>query len=180
MAGAHATPVLQMDVNGKLTGATGVDVDGTLYDVQFLDGSCISLFSGCPLFTEFTFNTVPSAQRAGQALSEQVFLDGLHLFDTVPEATFGCELHEQCVILISAFYTGGLRAGGGVFWNSSVEASDGFGEFGIDIDFDTTFWRDAVYSVWSAHSVPSPATLPLLGIGLFALVCARHRRTLRV
>ena len=34
-------------VDGQLMGASNVSVDGSLYDVQFLDGSCIDLYNGC-------------------------------------------------------------------------------------------------------------------------------------
>jgi opacity protein-like surface antigen len=34
-------------VGGQLHGAFGVDVNGSLYDVEFLGGTCIELFDGC-------------------------------------------------------------------------------------------------------------------------------------
>ena len=34
-------------VGGELRGASGVDVGGTLYDVEFLNASCETVFSGC-------------------------------------------------------------------------------------------------------------------------------------
>ncbi|GJL55697.1 MAG: hypothetical protein NPIRA02_28290 [Nitrospirales bacterium] len=36
---------LTMD-GGKLTGASTVNVNGVFYNVEFVDGSCVSLFSG--------------------------------------------------------------------------------------------------------------------------------------
>ena len=64
---AHAV-TLQINGIGILTGATDVDVDGTLYDVQFLDGSCISLFDGCDNATDdFAFTTNADALVAAQA-----------------------------------------------------------------------------------------------------------------
>ena len=50
--------------------------DGNLYDVQFLDGSCISLFNGCDDVSDFTFQTQAAAILASQALLDQVLLDG--------------------------------------------------------------------------------------------------------
>lgn len=41
---AFAMPTLIIDGGGQLTGATGVDVGGTLYDVTFMDGTCIAMF----------------------------------------------------------------------------------------------------------------------------------------
>ena len=44
-------------LGGQLMGASGVDVGGSLYDVQFLDGTCIDLYSGCDDVSDFTFQT---------------------------------------------------------------------------------------------------------------------------
>ena len=78
-------------VNGQLLGASGVDVDGTLYNVEFLDGTCIALFNGCDESTDFTFQSEATADAAGAALMDQVFLDSaLGLFDSNPELTAGC------------------------------------------------------------------------------------------
>jgi hypothetical protein len=38
---------------GQILGASGVDVGGTLYDVEFLDGTCIALFSGCDEVSDY-------------------------------------------------------------------------------------------------------------------------------
>ena len=45
MAGGAQAATLNV-VGGQLMGASGVLVDGSLYDVQFLDGTCIDLYSG--------------------------------------------------------------------------------------------------------------------------------------
>ena len=54
---ASTAAILQVNSFGILTGATEVDVGGTLYDVTFADGSCNSLFNGC-VSSAFTFTTV--------------------------------------------------------------------------------------------------------------------------
>ena len=46
--------------NGILTGATGVNLNGTLYDVEFVDGTCEALFNGCDSFEDFTFGVAGS------------------------------------------------------------------------------------------------------------------------
>lgn len=38
---------LIIDADGELSGATGVDIGGLLFDVRFVDGSCITVFGGC-------------------------------------------------------------------------------------------------------------------------------------
>jgi hypothetical protein len=42
-------------IGGQLHGAFGVDVGETLYDVEFLDGSCITLFNGRDSLGDFAF-----------------------------------------------------------------------------------------------------------------------------
>ena len=46
-SGAGAAVRLEIDGAGQLTDATGVDVDGSLYHVEFVDGTCAALFVGC-------------------------------------------------------------------------------------------------------------------------------------
>jgi len=83
---ATAAPILQV-VGGELMGATGVDVGGTLYDVAFVDGSCIGQFSGCDnASADFAFTTDSAAFDATLALLDQVFLDGPSgAFDSQPD-----------------------------------------------------------------------------------------------
>jgi len=84
--------------NGQLTGATGVDVDGILYDVQFLDGFYSDTFQD-----ESDLDTTSEAQARlfGQALMDQVFVDTAEgLFDSDPELTFGCGNLNECIVWI--------------------------------------------------------------------------------
>ena len=80
---------------GQLLGAFGVDVGGTLYDVEFVDGTCTDLFAGCDEAADFTFTTMTDAGLASAALQNQVFLDAAEgAFDTVPELTAGCASND--------------------------------------------------------------------------------------
>jgi hypothetical protein len=91
---------LQIDGNGILTGATNVDVGGTLYKVLFVDGTCAAVFTGCYSGSDFAFTSESAAQIASQALLAQVFLDGAQgVFDSVPHLTFGCPLPFFCLAL---------------------------------------------------------------------------------
>ncbi len=85
-------------IDGQLHGAFGVDVGGTLYDVEFLDGSCVELFTGCDELSDFTFPDEASAALAAQALLDQVFVDGVGgEFDSDPGLTEGCDAGpNQC------------------------------------------------------------------------------------
>ena len=42
----QAAPILQVQ-DGILTGAKYVEVAGAYYDVEFSDGTCIAIFTGC-------------------------------------------------------------------------------------------------------------------------------------
>ena len=72
--------------DGLLTGATGVNVDGSLYNVEFLDGTCASVFGTCATFS-FAFQTQATAQLAAQALLDQVLLG---VYDDKVTLTLGC------------------------------------------------------------------------------------------
>jgi hypothetical protein len=69
-------PVVSGNIGPKLIGASGVIVDGRSYDVQFLEGTCFSLYNGCDDVSEFTFQSQAAAILASQALLDQVFIDG--------------------------------------------------------------------------------------------------------
>jgi len=84
---SYATPVLQVDIAGILTGANGVDVGGALYDVTFSHGSCVDLYSGCDQLSDFTFTDGFDAVAASQALLDQVLVG---VYDSDPSRTRGC------------------------------------------------------------------------------------------
>ncbi|HIF07614.1 MAG TPA: DUF1566 domain-containing protein, partial [Gemmatimonadetes bacterium] len=96
----HSGPTLAATLHvegGQLLGAFGVDVGGTLYDVEFVDGTCTDLFAGCDEAADFTFTTSSAARAAGQALLDQVFVNsGLGLFDDDPTLTNGCSSADFC------------------------------------------------------------------------------------
>ena len=76
--GHGATPIV---VDGELRGATGVEVLGIFYDVEFGDDGGANPFRG----------DRDAAEAASQALLDQVLLDGpLGAFDSQPELVRGC------------------------------------------------------------------------------------------
>ena len=164
---------------GELTGATGVDVAGTLYDVSFVEGTCPQVFEGCNEDFDFAFVRFADATIAAQALLDQVFVDGpLGNFDTDPTLTFGCEP--------SSF---GCSAWIPVSPDPAIVAAENHAGFGDLVPSfllypaghaDNTSDRPpAVWARFEPSAVPEPASIALLLIGGFALaiVCGRTRQS---
>ena len=164
-------------VGGQLVGASGVDVGGTLFNVEFLDGTCLALFSGCDSASDFTFNTASSAEAASQALIDQVFLNTfLGAFDSDPEFTSGCSDPNECVALtpyqLSSEFPGSVDA-------ASVTNSDSFSSYPDSVQLwtalgatvDLTLGTQFTFARWSI--VPEPTAALLLGFGIAVLSIRR-------
>jgi hypothetical protein len=76
-AASASAATLNVSGGGQLLGASGVIVDGSSYNVELLDGTCIDLYNGCDSFSDFTFQNEAGVVLASQALLDQVFLDGV-------------------------------------------------------------------------------------------------------
>lgn len=161
----------------ELQGATGVKVDGKLYNVEFLDGICADLFDGCDDAADFTFTTSTDALAAAEALLEQVFIDGIspNLFDTDPELTRGCGSATRC----QAFTPFAIDAFALAFGSADNWAPPTADEFFLAAvagaggsSFDTTPNPGFTWARFS--EVPAPGSLTLLGAGLLALGWARR------
>jgi PEP-CTERM motif len=183
-ANANVAAVLQVDANGKLSGATGVDVSGARFDVRFRDGTCIALFSGCDAASDFAFQTEPSAIAAAQALLDQVFLDGpAGQFDSVPALTRGCGPFlgfALCDVLIPSAVlndktTGTIASNAAPGIPSTPDHVSIYGGLLNDMDLgeDDPFRTFAVFRPQAA--IPEPGTIASLGVGLLALVLTRRR-----
>ncbi len=153
-------------VGGQLTGATDVIVGGTLYDVIFLDGSCITLFTGCNEPSDFTFSNALHAAMASSALLNTVMTDTWRgHFDTDPELTEGCESHALCEILTpywSPFFGASARSAS----NADSEFDDGVF---VSPFFEPEDYRGNPARAWASWThvapIPEPATFVLLGTG---------------
>ena len=158
---AHAAHLL-IDAQQKLYGAQQVNVDGTFYDVLFIDDSCTSLFAPCNAVSDFTF-TESGSLLASQALLDQVFIDAPieGLFDTDPEVTKGCTNPGVCLVVTPFGFNELGRVLAGFANNDQFEASDAANIGVLDTTVDLSIATTAVYAVWSASEVPLPGSLVL-------------------
>jgi hypothetical protein len=188
-----AAATLNVDANGILTGASGVTVGTNIYNVEFLDGSCVSLFSNCAAdpatssLPPFAFTTLADAIAAGDALLLQVFVDGAQgNFDTVPGSTRGCAPGvTRCFQAIpfelrDPFEFVEIVFGGSLNDSGDMDRTD-FSFFTANIA-DFTNFDDFVYARWTEVTlIPLPAGAPLVlsGLAAFGALQWRKRRERR-
>lgn len=184
---------LVIDTNGNLTGAIGVQVNGSYYDVTFDDGTCVGLYSGCDQQIDLVFHSEEDAIAASAALSNQVFVDtAAGLFGTDPELTEGCEYLRNCDVLTPYFIDADYvdpygqhyavldavaltNNWGTLGYNTIWDFRSGYGS-PIGLSYDTSDSSYRTYAVWSASIVPIPAAAWLFGSALAGLGWARRRQ----
>lgn len=171
--------ILNVDSAGQLIGAQNVDVNGTLFNVTFRDGSCASLFDGCDSASDFSFQSESDALAATLALFDQVLIDGPDgNFDTGIDDILGCTSNLIC----QSFIPFSLSSSGDVqlyFVDNRVTANITTSVGIQPIDLDTiplTSVNFVQFALVDTIAVSEPATLLLFGIGLVGLTGMRRRR----
>ncbi len=157
---------LLINPDGQLTGATGVIVNGELYDVTFEDDRCSTIFDGCDFNTKFPFQGIGEVQSAALALLQQVIVDTAEgNFASEPGLIYGCPdevRFSKCAIITPRNVYSGFSGISVVnltrnFDNGEDGCSTGCYEISGDVrtigfdtsDFDNTHISDKVYAKWT-------------------------------
>lgn len=166
---------------GQLLGATGLIVNGALFDVAFVDDSFENAFNNTVPLIHDTLN---EALAFGNILNGNVFLDDTSgQFDTKPNLISGCNNSIVCFIRIP--YE--LAQGAGSIVNANtVNVNNYSDELKDKVTFTATFPTDdnfaaygnnvyAVFSPSQVAPVPEPATYMMFLLGLlFVFTAYRH------
>ena len=179
-AGSVSAATLIVDGNGILTGATGVTVGSNTYNVTFADGNCTSVYGGACSTSYFDFTNAADATSAGQALLDQVYLDGPQgNFDTVTNKIFGCSYSGGCLTNI-AYATNSSNALIARVSNTPNETGDTVTTTTYNAahttanDVNINYAR-FIFTGAAVSDVPEPATWALM-VGGFGMIGAAMRR----
>ena len=163
-SGAHAAaPEV---VGGELVGATGVNVGGSVYDIQFVDGSCIDVYDGCDDVSDFPFATLGDATLAAEALLDQILEDtAAGDFDTFPDTVFGCTNVAVCGAQIPFALPDATNVTITSAVNSSVEENDAVVELDWERAEDFAAGPLAEFASWVVWT-PVPPAVPDVALGV--------------
>lgn len=120
------------------------------------------MFGGCDEAADFVFQSPTYADAASWALLDQVFLNGVGDFDTVPGLTTGCGDGSLCFAHTPyEVYASGevLCVGTYVAANYSVETNDTVFFDGFPGSNDLTSGSQNTWAVWTRHTPQTPQAL---------------------
>lgn len=170
---ANAVPIVQGPLSA-VSGITGLDVDGTLYDVTFVNDSYNNVFSSS---TPTFFGDGASAQAAAIAmvnvfnsLSVTGILDltdinGSPIYIDIPTAES-----------VGFYDTWSAFLPSGATWDSGFTAGVLGGDFSQISTAFATFTLASGSGNGGSTQVSEPATLALMSLGLFGLGFMRKRK----
>ena len=177
-ANVNANPILNVDHDGILMGATRVMVAGKLFDVEFADGECGGIANLCDTPSNFMFNTSEAARAASQALLDQIFLD---IYDENYTLTNGCQNliwdRSMCAILTpyeTQFIDPYVFIKTEMLINGITNELQSFGLLGTDST--KTTWDYATYAIWRECVETPESNLNFVFLLAVALLLLRRSR----
>lgn len=180
-SGNTLAATLVTDGSGQLLGVDGVDVNGTLYNVDFLEGSCYTFFAPCLSNDDLDFD-ITLALDASWALKEQAFdVPEWSLYTSNPSMTNGCEDLYGCTIF-TAYSVNSDPMGNAQYFNGDgLFFFDTVNTCGLCYRADdTTTNPTTVFAIWEEASGPSPVPVPaaawLFGSALAGLRMLSQRK----
>ena len=152
----HAMLVLQV-TGGQPTEATGVEMSGILCDVESLDRSCSTLFTGRDAITDTAF----TARNESSALEDQVFKYNAILgdFDTNPSLTTGIASTIGEIIVTPYAFPTGTNVSIAFFTNDNFESNDSIGTSNIFRTSTLALNNSAARALWELTPVTAPSPL---------------------
>lgn len=165
------TRIFEGDV---LAGADSVDVQGTLLDVRFYDGSCVAVFTGCDEGDDFLFGSMgsPTPRDAARSLTREVLGRNSDIQSPYIGPVLGCTDVFNCDFIAPYSIDARRQVVSGIAAVNKV-SSYGFTVTALSSTLDTSTLDDEVYARWSLSPIPEPSPAALMLVGLLAL---GHRR----
>ena len=165
------------DADDQLISIQGIEYRGSLYDVEFVDGRCTELFSGCDDLSDFTFQSGRDAGGMANLLKNDIILNRPEgAFDSNPALTLGCTFSVQCQMIIPFGFTSTGEFRYAAFLNGRTdtviyEALSPTRD--LAIEGTRTFARFSPATATGA--VPEPSTWALLILGFFCVGAGLRR-----
>ncbi len=173
----YASPIA-VESGTQLGGINGIDIGGTLYNVEFKEGSVFDIFGSTPVFD---FN-ISSAGLASTALLNTYHSLPNTSYDTDPTTTSGCSNIYLCNILTP--YTISYLTEEYIFSSQYENRVTSLGDdrvfnVGIPSTYNTETTSAShvsyVWADWSVASVPEPESVVIFLLGLIGLgVCRKN------
>jgi len=184
-AAATAAPVAITDAGGTYLGFDNISVDGSLYNVRFVDGTFNTVFGGAPQFAL-------ESQAAAAAFGLLQAVQGVAELDADPFKMFGCgsSFTMACFALTSDAEFSSLPDDVDVIGMRNGQESEfvlnGLNAESFSTSFDTSLDNigpggasSYVWAQWSAvpgHAVPEPSSGALIAAAGLAAGLARRRK----